>query len=602
MDLNELAPGVGELGETLGLLWQALSMRDFRAIFDPSRVESYATLVLIIVPLWLLLCLVIAACRPKPLSERERARKAETADDDNRPTNNSLWRRLLWKLRPPVDMMRVDGLTIPRTGKDSHTLWLGPTGSGKSAGCATLRVDGKRPTLIVTPDYSDPMINETLRLGGYRWTACKSSIPVDFLIGTPEEVAERLTEVFQSGGTGLWKITARLATTKVIVALDDQGIQRSLLTIGQALLEAASASTPQSRELYKSCSGWITRFLSTADQFGGSMGSDGIDIATLLREGRTVLLDNDAMEHPGLRGDVVAFGLSEAKRCANLVPGGFRLIFEEAQQLADRIELADPFFLAGRRRGIAVDAISQSEAALDDAITQNARTRFYFSQELRSLQKTAADRLGLDPNDIGWRMKDWHAWVSNGKIRRLVKLPKPRPPVADGISSTVQVGVTGGSARMGVERGLVVYEYPYQGSGEPVEYQEYSGPRMLPPPSIRHEKLLEGAVRDGSCLRWRADLRHDKDGYGEIWISGEGYRKVHRIAFELAYGSIPRNPDGTTQTVDHIRGICFHKDCFELTHLRLLSRGDNSADSHRGRGRMNRQARVGGSGGRKAKS
>lgn len=32
-----------------------------------------------------------------------------------------------------------------------------------------------------------------------------------------------------------------------------------------------------------------------------------------------------------LGGDVVALGLAEAKRCANLVHDGFRLIFEEGQ-------------------------------------------------------------------------------------------------------------------------------------------------------------------------------------------------------------------------------------------------------------------------------
>lgn len=553
--------------------------------------DNLRTAVLLVGAAVLLMIFIPSGKNP---SRQPQGNRGVDTTEAKRPKNAGIVRRLRWWLKPPIDMMRVDGLVVERAGKDSHNLWLGPTGSGKSAGCATVRVDGKRPTLIITPDFSDPMITETLRQGGFRWTACESSVPVDFLIGSPEDVAERLTEVFRSGGNGVWKMTARRATAAVLRTIDSLGQPRSLLTIGE-LLQAAIAND---RELRMACAGWVERFLATAEQFGGSMGSGGEDIADLLNDGQTVLIDNDAFRHPGIKGDVVAFGLAEAKRCADLVPGGFRLIFEEAQQLGDRIDLADPFFLAGRRRMIAVDAIAQSEDALDDAITQNSRTRFYFAQELKSLQKVAGDRLGLDPSDVGWKMKDFTAWVASGKIRRLVKLPKPRPPVADGISSRVQVAETGGSEQVG--RSIVIVEQKrWQGTGEPVEYREYSGPKMLPPPSIKHEKLLDGGVRDGSCLRWRKDLRHDKDGYGEIWISGEGYRKVHRIAWELAYGAIPRNPDGTTMTVDHLRGVCIHKDCFELTHLRLLSRGDNSADSHRGRGRMNRQSKSGGLGGKR---
>ncbi len=489
--------------------------------------------------------------------------RAET-ETVRRPTNSPAFTRLRWKVRTPHDMMRVDGLTIERTGKKSHCLWLGPTGAGKSASVATVRVDGARPTLIVTPDLSDPMIANTRALGGFHYTACDASIPVDFLIGTPAEVAERLTEVFRSGGAGVWKMTARRATTHAIADLDSRREHRTLLAIGELLREAVHAD----RELRVACAGWVERFLATAEQFGDSMGSGGEDIAELLRDGQTVLLDNDAFRHPGLVGDIVAFGLAEAKRCADLVPGGFRLVFEEAGQLGERIDLADPFFRAGRRRKIAVDALTQAESDLDDAITQNSGSRFYFAQELKSLQKVAADRLEMDYREVGPRMADYTAWVASGKIRRLVHFPKPRnapPSAADGQVNREWMGETDGETRM------VVSEVPRaQPKREGVTYK---GVPMLPPPGTALIKILDKLYEQGSCERWAG--KHDKDGYGLVWLDGR-WQKVHRVRYELAYGGIPRNADGTTQTLDHLSGVCAFKDCSKLTHLELVSRGENT--------------------------
>ena len=371
-------------------------------------------------------------------------------------------------------------------------------------------------------------------------------------------------------------MAAREATTQVVRDIDASNRQRSLLLIGDQL----EAFIDTNRRLKTACEGWVTRFRATAEAMGPSVAAGGVDIGDLLRAGKGVVVDNDFWKRPGIAGDVVAFGLADAKRVADEVPGGFRLIFEEADQLGERIDLADPFFAAGRRRLIAVDAILHAEEDASNAMATNTATRVYFRPNKPDQRKAIAKALDLSEAQVD-AIPDYHAWIEHdGKVRRLVHFPKPKKvtPVTAGIPGNSQVEQTGGSSQ------LVVYEWPYKGTGEPVEYVEWNGPRMLPPPQVRHRKLLDGAVRDGACLRWNATdpktgrvVRHDKDGYGEVWIDGEGrYMKVHRLAWELAYGAIPRNPDGTTMTVDHLSEVCSYKDCFELTHLELVTRAENS--------------------------
>jgi hypothetical protein len=315
--------------------------------------------------------------------------------------------------------MAIDGLEVKRDGGASHCLWLAPTGGGKSTAVATIRCDGKRAMLAVMPDLSDPLRERA----DFIWTACVSTVPINFCIGEPTEVAERFTEVFRSGGTGAWKRKARRATAKVIRDIDAEGLPRSMRLVGLRLQKLAAGD----KDLTMVLSGWIDRFLDLAEQLGPSMEAGGVDIAELLRNGKMIVMDNDAFEHASLGGDVVALGLAEAKRVANLVPGGFRLIFEEAQQLGDRIDLAHPFFLAGRRRGIAVDALAQAEDGLDSILTQNSRTKVYFPQEDQPLQRLAGRRLGIPYEELDpGHMAEFTAWVSHGSIRRLVHFPAPK--------------------------------------------------------------------------------------------------------------------------------------------------------------------------------
>jgi hypothetical protein len=69
---------------------------------------------------------------------------------------------------------------------------------------------------------------------------------------------------------------------------------------------------------------------SRAGRAGSQQRDKASTTAWLLRQGLTIVMDNDAFKHPALTEDIVSLGLAEAKRCARLVPRGFRLIVEEA--------------------------------------------------------------------------------------------------------------------------------------------------------------------------------------------------------------------------------------------------------------------------------
>lgn len=96
-------------------------------------------------------------------------------------------------------------------------------------------------------------------------------------------------------------------------------------------------------------------------------------------------------------------------------------------------------------------------------------------------------------------------------------------------------------------------------------------PDQLPPALIDlfHEEVAR-AVRDGDCLLWPG--QKDPDGYGIVvhrkngrtWAIG-----AHRLAKLLELGELP-----DWAVADH---TCRVHDCFELTHLRLVTNAENIA-------------------------
>lgn len=527
----------------------------------------YAILLLIAAGVF---ALVTGGMAKKPANSYARDTKDQSV---KRPTNTSVFRRLWWRIRPPVDLMRIDGLQIDRSRKP-HCSWLAPTGGGKSSAVAVIRVDGKRPVLAVTPDLSDPLVTAITKVNGFRWTACVSTQSINFLIGSPTEVAERLTEVFRSGGVGAWKRAARRATAQVIRILDDSSEPRTLYAIGTGLAAAVKAD----RELRTACAGWVERFLDLADQFGSSIGPDGIDLSTLLNSGVSVLLDNDSFDHAALGGDVVALGLAEAKRCARLCPSGFRLIFEEAGQLAERIDLAEPFFRAGRRRNIPVDVLTQAESDLNDGINSNISTRIYFAQELKPLQRIAADRLGLDYHDLDpANLRDFHAFVSHGRIRRLVHFPKP--PAVRPTTQPYDFCPTSSQTTSPTRPTLVIEEIGQAAPDYP----------MLPPPPLAVQELLDKIDHSkGDCWLWTGYI--DKDGYGlQRWTYPDGRppnnRPAHQVVWEVVNGRpFPVGPDGKPMEFDHRRTCARH--CVNPGHGEPKPKLANIRAMHRTRGHV----------------
>lgn len=501
--------------------------------------------------------------------------EADTADEEvKRPTNNPLWRRVWWKIKPPTDLMKIDGLAIDRSRRP-HCAWLGATGAGKSSAVAVVRCDGGRVYAAVTPDLSDPLIAATKRVNGFHWTAGNPATAIDFMPKrrTPNEVAEYLTEVFQSGGVGAWKRKAYLATAEVVRQIDADDEPRSFALIAQRLKERCA----KDRDLKLVCEGWIGRFESVAEKFGDSAGPHGEDLADLIGRNISVLLDNDAFRHPGLVEDVVALGLAEFKIIADELPNGFRLIFEEAGQLGDRIELAYPFFRAGRRRNIAVDVLTQAESDLkhhgNDAIPANLATRVYFAQEEEHLQKQAANRLGLDHSMLDpANLKDFHAFIAHGRIRRLVHFPKPPKAPRQRTYENLPTHLKPESP---TPRRYVVEEI-----GTPAE-PDYLA---LPLPRVEVQEVLSKIDRSqGDCWLWTGSI--DDDGYAvQRWAYPDPTKKknnrpAHQVVWEIANGRW--FPVGE---FDH-RRTCPRR-CVNPYHGSPTSKRDNIQRMHRTRGHI----------------
>ncbi len=75
-------------------------------------------------------------------------------------------------------------------------------------------------------------------------------------------------------------------------------------------------------------------------------------------------------------------------------------------------------------------------------------------------------------------------------------------------------------------------------------------------------KLVRGGP-DETCWETTGSLRR---GYGRIKIGGRAY-PLHRVAWVLVHGQIPND-----LVIDH---LCRNRKCSNVSHLRLVSLGDN---------------------------
>lgn len=84
------------------------------------------------------------------------------------------------------------------------------------------------------------------------------------------------------------------------------------------------------------------------------------------------------------------------------------------------------------------------------------------------------------------------------------------------------------------------------------------------------------------CWLWGGWLT--SEGYGRLWINGQGYDAAHRVAYQLAWGPIPGG-------LEVMHG-CDVRACVRPTHLTPGTHAQNMADMA-ARGRSPRGERSG---------
>jgi hypothetical protein len=162
-------------------------------------------------------------------------------------------------------------------------------------------------------------------------------------------------------------------------------------------------------------------------------------------------------------------------------------------------------------------------------------------------------------------MADFTAWIAHGKIRRLVHFPRPPKTSLRHVPQNDP------------------YESPQHGPNKRriIIAEVAAGPSYaeLPPPRLEVQRLLNQLDRTGHCYLWKGSL--DKDGYGVTDWNGKRGQRVHRIVYELAYGSIGRGEDGKVLDLDH---LCRTRNCARLEHLEPVTRSENVRRRWRVRG------------------
>lgn len=81
----------------------------------------------------------------------------------------------------------------------------------------------------------------------------------------------------------------------------------------------------------------------------------------------------------------------------------------------------------------------------------------------------------------------------------------------------------------------------------------------------------------GECKLWNGHL--DKDGYGSFYFRKKN-RRAHRVAYYLQNGGIPDD-----LVIDH---ICRNRNCVESTHLKTVTKLENTMENSKSVGAINK--------------
>jgi hypothetical protein len=427
-----------------------------------------------------------------------------------------------------------------------HGAAIGSTGSGKSTALASL-IDGKRPTLVIACDRSDPLLAAVQHVQGVVWTPC-GTLGWDVLAGDLEDAVERLTAAWQVVSPGeVFRGIARVYTRQELAAMGGHRSVRGLIDrLGR--LDVGGVE----REALR---GWLARFRDLADSLGPALGQD-LDLAAALRERKTVLLQLNAFRSPILVRLFATLALLDAARCAEAV-GTFTVLVDEGGYLKDPDAL-EALFRSGRARGVSVVLATQDPTDLGRILKQNVEV-WWLGRQGPDASAWASKLTRLAPESFSMRALDkLEGWLYADDRLQRVRLRPPRRP--DGSTGVTHRGSGGVPAEPVTVASIAPDKPAWLGEDEQLDN------------IWRHHTFPDGA--DGCWLSTysRQSSGRPRCSYnGQEWITYDlllalhDGKPLHEVRMRLK---------AKTLTVDH---RCPNIACDNPAHLSWKSRSRNSA-------------------------
>ncbi len=472
--------------------------------------------------------------------------------------------------RQPVIPLKLGPVTIdlqPTRTDTIHVVVGGISGTGKSTLVLPL-FDMPIGILCVALDNTRPIANKVRSIhDGIEWTNEEDSpgygIGLDLLSGRARTASEVLVAGWtkSSSDTGKYRDIASNRLWAKIDELDSHGIQRNFPDLAAAL-NIKTGNT----EADRACQDWAGRLERLAKTLGPSLGND-LDLIDAMRHQRKVLLRLNRFIDPRVAPMLGGMLLVHARLVAQEAGVPFVLIIEEAGQMEQYAEHLSPVAQAGRDRGTPEIILTQNMSKLPLEVVNNVSVWCSFAQEARTELNFAAERLRLDPIQLQReafrdQARGWCYVRAPGLPTTLVHIKQQKPkPSRSSYALDHESDPTHLESNSPTRRGIIIQEVE-----APVAEQYPS----LPPPSLIVQEILEQIDRSGHCWLWTGAV--DKDGYGYATWNGNN-RGVHRIVWELAYGSCPsRDENGNRLEIDH---QCRVRRCVKLDHLELITKGEN---------------------------